>query len=99
MAGFDPPDDTFTPDGCSFLRICYPEIFRARTPVAIYGFTRKNSKWQLSWSGGSGPFRIQECTNMLNAMWQDLGGSMTNRVTEVEPRSDNALYRVVTVAE
>ena len=36
---------------------------------------------------------------MLNAMWQDLGGSMTNRVTEVEPRSDNALYRVVTVAE
>jgi WD40 repeat protein len=89
----------FTPDGSSFLRVCYPEIFRARTPFVIYGFTRRNSKWQISWTGGNSLYQLQECTNLLNGAWQDLGGPMTNRTVEVELRSYHAFYRVVAVAD
>lgn len=87
----------FTPDGSSFLRVCYAEIFRARTPFAIHGFTRKDSKWQIFWTGGSAPYQLQECTNPLNGIWQNLGGPLTNRTLEFEPRAPTAFYRVVAV--
>lgn len=89
----------FTPDGGSFLRICYSEIFRARTPFVIYEFTRKDSKWQISWIGGHAPFRIQECTNRFNGTWQDLDAPLTNRTMELESRASNAFYRVVSAPE
>jgi WD40 repeat protein len=89
----------FTPDGGSFLRVCYSELFRARTPFALFRFTRKDSKWQLSWLGGHAPFQVQECTNSLNGTWQDLGSPLTNRTMELEPRTSNAFYRVVSAPE
>jgi WD40 repeat protein len=90
----------FTPDGSSFLRVCYAELFRARTPFAIHGFTRKDSKWQISWIGGQAPFRLQVCTNLLNGTWQDWHAPpLTNRTMELEHRTSDAFYRVVGVPE
>ena len=85
----------FTPDGGSFLRVCYAEIFRARTPFVIDEFTRENLKWRISWTGGSAPYQLQECTNTLNGTWWNLGVSSTNRTMELEPRPSNAFYRVL----
>jgi WD40 repeat protein len=87
----------FTPDGSSFLRVCYSEIFRARTPFAILGFTRQDSKWQIFWAGGKAPYQLQECTNTLNGIWQNFGGPLTNRTLQFESRSSCAFYRVVAV--
>jgi WD40 repeat protein len=85
----------FTPDGGSFLRVCYSEIFRARTPFVIHGFRRENSKWRISWTGGNAPYQLQECTNQVDGTWWNLGAPLTNRTMELEPRTSNAFYRVL----
>lgn len=89
----------FTPDGASFLRVCYSEIFRAQAPFAISAFQPAGSSWHISWTGGRAPFRLQECTNLLTGAWQDIAVPTTNRALVLPARTGSALYRVLTPPE
>jgi len=89
----------FTPDGVSYLRVCYPEIFCARTPFIITSFQRENSDWRLSWLGGQAPFTIQECTNLLESSWHDIAVPTPNRTLSLPITTGNALYRVLSGPE
>ncbi len=65
----------------------------ARVPVFISQFRQQGDQWSLQWEDGSGLYQLQQCTNLTNDAWQDVGGP-TTATSASNPVSGTLFYRV-----
>jgi hypothetical protein len=49
---------------------------------------------QLTWSGGVGPYQVQESTNLANTNWQDVGGTISSNSLSITPSNSATFYRI-----
>jgi predicted alpha-1,6-mannanase (GH76 family) len=48
----------------------------------------------LNWSGGIAPYQVQQATNLLNPVWENLGTSTFGNALTVPATNDTAFYRI-----
>jgi GNAT superfamily N-acetyltransferase/endonuclease/exonuclease/phosphatase family metal-dependent hydrolase len=56
--------------------------------------SRQGSSTSLSWTGGDGPFQVQETTNLVNPDWKDFGGPLVGNSLSVSPNGAAAYFRI-----
>ena len=49
----------------------------------------------LSWTGGTAPYQVQMTTNLVNPVWQDVGGSLSTNSLTLLPTNAAAFYRIL----
>jgi len=49
----------------------------------------------LSWTGGVAPYQVQMTTNLMNPIWQNVGGTISTNYLTLLPTNDAAFYRIV----
>jgi hypothetical protein len=49
----------------------------------------------LSWTGGDAPYQVQMTTNLVNPIWQNVGGIISTNNLTLLPTNDAAFYRIV----
>ncbi|MBU6401293.1 MAG: hypothetical protein KGS61_13340 [Verrucomicrobia bacterium] len=64
-------------------------------PITITQFGRQGTSLMLQWSGGQGPFTVQQATDPSLAVWSDVTAATTNTSATVPvPVGGNAILRV-----
>ncbi|HZR16773.1 MAG TPA: putative Ig domain-containing protein [Verrucomicrobiae bacterium] len=67
-----------------------------QTPAPIMAsLTNPSGQLLLSWTGGTGPYQVQQATNLDNPVWQTFGASITGNSISLPPTNSAAFYRVV----
>ena len=58
-------------------------------------FSAQPGSLLLSWAGGNGPYQVQWTTNLVNPVWQNLGGTITSNSLSVNPTNGAMYYRII----
>jgi hypothetical protein len=69
-------------------------VVSAVTPIISTLTLQTNQLW-LTWSGGTGPYQVQQATNLTSPVWQNLGAPLSGNSLLLTPSNDAAFYRVV----
>ncbi len=65
-------------------------------PVPIIStLTVQADQLLLSWTGGTGPYQVQQATNLNNLDWQNFGPPISGTNLLVAPTNDAAFYRIL----
>ena len=64
-------------------------------PPIVTSLTVQTNQLLLSWSGGIGPYQVQQATDLGNLVWQNLGGLVSSNSVALSPTNDGAFFRVV----
>jgi hypothetical protein len=85
----------FSPDGRFFA---YGRgdgaVVLARMPVVITNVVRTNAQTALEWQGGSGPYQVQQTSNVATGLWEQVGGPTTNTNATVPTTNPTAFFRI-----
>lgn len=64
-------------------------------PPIISGISAQSGSLLLNWSGGIAPFQVQMTTNLVNPVWQDVGGTTTSASLAITPSNSATFYRIL----
>lgn len=66
----------------------------AAAPI-VATLTAQTNQLTLTWTGGIGPYQIQQATNLDNPLWQDAGSPIGGNSALLVPTNDAAFYRIL----
>jgi Concanavalin A-like lectin/glucanases superfamily/Bacterial Ig domain/Immunoglobulin domain/Immunoglobulin I-set domain len=66
----------------------------APAPDIVSSAALQGTNLLLNWSGGIAPYQVQQATNLLNPVWQNLGTSTFGNALTVPTTNDAAFYRI-----
>jgi hypothetical protein len=64
-------------------------------PPLATGISWQGGNFSLSWNGGVGPYQVQMATNLINPIWQNVGGAINTNMLSITPSNDAAYYRIL----
>ncbi len=70
-------------------------ILVTAAPPIVSAISSQPPGLQLSWSGGVAPYQVQAATNLVNANWQNWGGTTNGTSVSITPSNSATFYRVV----
>jgi hypothetical protein len=66
----------------------------AAAPI-ISSIAGQTNQLVLTWTGGIGPYQVQQATHLDSPDWQDLGAPVSGTSVFLTPTNDAALYRIL----
>jgi hypothetical protein len=69
-------------------------IVTPATPIISTLITQTNQLF-LAWTGGLGPYQVQQATNLASPDWQNLGAPISGNSIELTPTNAAAFYRIL----
>jgi hypothetical protein len=63
-------------------------------PPIVSSLSIQTNQLLLAWSGGIGPYQVQQATNLDNPSWQNLGAPISGNSLSLMPTNTAAFYRV-----
>ena len=69
-------------------------VVLARMPVVLNLPGRTNEQLRLEWQGGTGLYQLQQTSNVVSPVWENVGGITTNLATNVPLTATNTFVRI-----
>jgi hypothetical protein len=64
-------------------------------PPIISSLTVQTNQLLLAWTGGIGPYQVQQATNLDNPVWENFGAPTSSNSLSVTPTNGTAFFRIL----